>query len=69
MNPHLAVAEGWTPPSDDFPARAAGDARRSTLRFKTVSAFCAEYVPLAYVIEGIVRSKSRRAGRNWRTGR
>jgi hypothetical protein len=58
MNPHLAVAEGRTPLSDDFLARAVGDARRSTLRFKTVSAFCAEYVPLAYVIEGIVRSGS-----------
>jgi AAA domain len=58
VNPHLAVAEGWTPVSDNFPARAVGDARRSTLRFKTVSAFCAEYIPLAYVIEGIVRSGS-----------
>jgi hypothetical protein len=58
VNPHLAAAEGWTPLSEDFPARAVGDARRSTLRFKTVSAFCAEYIPLAYVIEGIVRSGS-----------
>ena len=58
MNPHLAVAEGWKPLSDDFPARAVGDARRSALRFKSVSAFCAEYIPLAYVIEGIVRSGS-----------
>jgi hypothetical protein len=57
MNPHLAVAEGWTPLSD-APARAVGDARRSTLRFKAVSAFCAEYIPLAYVIEGVVRSGS-----------
>jgi hypothetical protein len=28
------------------------------LRFKSASAFCAEYVPLAYIIEGLLRSSS-----------
>jgi AAA domain-containing protein len=60
VNPHMPIAERWAPLPDDFVARPGtfGDARRSTVRFKTVSAFCAEYVPLAYVIEGIVRSGS-----------
>jgi hypothetical protein len=60
VNPQMPIAERWAPLPDDFVARPGtfGDARRSTLRFKSVSAFCAEYVPLAYVIEGIVRSGS-----------
>ena len=32
--------------------------RSAPVRFKNVADFCAEYEPLAYVVEGIVRSAS-----------
>ena len=37
-------------------AKAKADKRRLT--FKNIAAFCAEYVPLSYTVEGIVRSSS-----------
>ena len=37
---------------------AKAEASPPPIRFKSASAFCAEYVPLAYIIEGLLRSSS-----------
>ena len=55
---------GYEPPAtrgnggNRQPIVAAKRAERERPRFKSAAAFCAEYVPLAYVIEGIMRSAS-----------
>jgi hypothetical protein len=40
------------------PFAPVADSPVAPLRFKSAAAFCAEYVPLSYVVEGLVRSSS-----------
>ncbi len=58
--PYRPAAANGPAMSDDNPQAPIGEpqAPRAPVVFKNVVAFCAEYVPLAYVLEGIVRTSS-----------
>jgi hypothetical protein len=53
-----AVRQGAAPLAAIDAAWAGADARRALSPFKSLAEFCAEYEPLAYAIEPIVRSRS-----------